>query len=245
MTALHSGSRTCAQCGGMNYGELATCVLCGAPMATAARAETLASFCGECGAKLEAGVTFCGECGAAVASSATPNAHAAPHRTTPPVAQAVSNSATPSVAERQSKWAPRPPPAVPSRPPSAQPTQPIRRFCPACGGTMKPGTRFCRSCGFDIQNRQQGARPAPPRPDPRDRQRTAPVAPPVSPKPPSRLLKGILRVVVPVASLVVTYYLTNKVLGPMLAQRFGDASRQLVPMLVSMVVGGVARQVMK
>jgi hypothetical protein len=34
-------------------------------------------------------------------------------------------------------------------------------------------------------------------------------------------------------------------LGPMLVQRFGDSSRQLVPMLVSMVVGGIARQILK
>lgn len=65
------------------------------------------------------------------------------------------------------------------------------------------------------------------------------------PKTGSGLGKKVLRVVVPIGSMVATYFLTNKVLGPMLAAQFGDASRQMVPMLVSMAVGGVARQITK
>ena len=59
------------------------------------------------------------------------------------------------------------------------------------------------------------------------------------PKTGSGLGKKVLRVVVPIGSMVATYFLTNKVLGPM------HASRQMVPMLVSMAVGGVARQITK
>lgn len=198
MTTPHSGSRTCAHCGGVNYGALLQCILCGAPLA-------------------------------------------------PPVSQ------RPSASEPQSRWAPRPAPspqpsATPPHPASVQPTQPISRFCPSCGQPMKSGVRFCRACGFDVQTRKKAAPPAPRRAESRERQSTAPVTASPSPapaKPPSRLFKGVLRVVIPIVSLVVTYYLTNKVLGPMLAQRFGDASRQLVPLMVSMAVGGMARQVMK
>ena len=49
----------------------------------------------------------------------------------------------------------------------------------------------------------------------------------------------------PVGSMVATYFLTNKVLGPTLIQQFGDAGRQMVPMLISMAVGGIARQITK
>jgi hypothetical protein len=60
----------------------------------------------------------------------------------------------------------------------------------------------------------------------------------------SRLLQGVLGVVVPVASVVLTYYLTSKLLGTVLVQEFGDVARQVVPLLISMAVGGIARQIM-
>lgn len=61
---------------------------------------------------------------------------------------------------------------------------------------------------------------------------------------PGPVKKG-LRVIVPIGSMVATYFLTYKVFGPTLIAQFGDAGRQMVPMIVSMAVGGVARQITK
>jgi len=51
--------------------------------------------------------------------------------------------------------------------------------------------------------------------------------------------------VVPIGSMVVTYYLTNNVMGSTFANQFAGLPPQFVPMLISMVVGGIARQLMK
>jgi len=54
-----------------------------------------------------------------------------------------------------------------------------------------------------------------------------------------------LGVVVPIGSLAVTFYTTRLIFGTVLAQQFGDLARQVVPMVVSMAAGGIARQIMK
>jgi hypothetical protein len=45
--------------------------------------------------------------------------------------------------------------------------------------------------------------------------------------------------------MVATYFLTYRFLGPMLIAQFGDAGRQMAPMIISMAVGGIARQITK
>ena len=265
MNAPPSGSRSCHECGGLNFGGLERCILCGAAMTPRANAATPAvAFCGECGAALEPGLKFCGECGTPVVSSGSP-VQAGPARKAPPpgaptprAAQATPNK---PLSPAEMRWAP----PAPGAPPNA--TAPAKKFCAKCGTLLKPGTRFCRKCGRDsqapsanaqaTQRTRQAAPPVtkPARPPASSAKaasapRAAPAprpapAPPTPAKPPSQLLKKTLRVIVPVGSMVATYFLTNKVFGPMLAQQFGDASRQMVPMLVSMAVGGVARQITK
>ena len=128
----------------------------------------------------------------------------------------------------------------------------VAKFCPRCGKPVTPGKQFCRSCGYDFATRNQSApshaappaypsRQAPtrsPAPAP------APVALPGGPSAGQRALKGTLKVVVPVGAMVVTYYLTNRFAGAALAQKM-NLPPQLVPMLISMAVGGLARQITK
>ena len=66
-----------------------------------------------------------------------------------------------------------------------------------------------------------------------------------APGPGSRLFKGALRVIVPIGSMVVTYYFTNKLAGSALANQFQGMPPQMIPMLISMAVGGIARQITK
>jgi len=64
------------------------------------------------------------------------------------------------------------------------------------------------------------------------------------PGPGAKFLKGTLRVIVPIGSMIVTYYLTNRFAGAALAQKL-SLPPQVVPMLISMGVGGIARQITK
>lgn len=249
MNAPVSGSRSCPKCGGVNYGTLSNCILCSAPMtADASDTRSPKRFCGDCGSQLEDGVTFCGECGASVASS--PISREMKSAGPPPPMPK-----SPPVVESASRWAPPNLKREPITPPPASPASTVtgtsKRFCKQCGAELKPGTRFCRKCGRDTrasgpvtsQRKDPVKKPVPPR------VQTAPAPKPAStPTPPTRssgVLKKTLRIVVPIGSMVATYFLTNKVFGPMIAQQFGDAGRQMVPMIVSMAVGGVARQITK
>ena len=54
----------------------------------------------------------------------------------------------------------------------------------------------------------------------------------------------MLRGAVPIASIVVTYFLSNRLLGPILTE-YGDLPRQLGPVVVSMLVGSATRQLTK
>lgn len=55
----------------------------------------------------------------------------------------------------------------------------------------------------------------------------------------------MLSVLLAVGSIVVTYFLSVRVLGPMLADRFGDATQTIVFIGVSIAVGSVARPIAK
>jgi len=68
---------------------------------------------------------------------------------------------------------------------------------------------------------------------------------PAGPNRAGRLLKAVLRLVVPIASIVAAYYLTRLVFGTMLVQKFGDVGRQVAPAAISLMVGGIARQIMR
>lgn len=53
----------------------------------------------------------------------------------------------------------------------------------------------------------------------------------------------MLKVIIPVAALIAAYYTNdfiNKTFGAQLVDMFGDVSRQVVPVLVFMVIGGIA-----
>jgi hypothetical protein len=113
---------------------------------------------------------------------------------------------------------------------------------------------------MNLVTRQRGAAPEPARPAKPDKPRQppapapapAPVRGPVAstvavaaPGRGSRMLKGVLRVVVPIGAMVVTYYVTNKVAGSALAAQFQGMPPQMIPMLISMAVGGITRQITK
>lgn len=268
-----SGARSCPSCGGTNYGTRPACILCDAPMRaeSGSGSKPKQAFCGECGMTLEAGATFCGECGSPVTAaplqaqqvpSREPSSPDRPLRKVLPAKPPRPSKPSDSSASR---WAP---PPVASAPGASSQPPPKKRFCRGCGTELKPEARFCRKCGTAVDRpaalprplapkpvpATRPAAPKPPAPQPAPAKRPAP--PPVRPIAPRPVAakqestgagwgKKTLRVIVPVTSMVVTYFLTNKVLGPMLAQQFGDASRQMVPMLVSMAVGGVARQLTK
>lgn len=226
MTAPGPGPRTCPQCGGSNYGDLPRCILCGARMNAP---EPAVAFCGECGAQLEPGLRFCGECGTPVAARKR------------------------ALSESESRWAPPAPDKLETRPPRPSTAEPPKlagapkKFCRGCGTQLQPAARFCRKCGRDVDAR--AVKPSRPKAPPAAKQRPAPALPAATPQKalpagPGLVKKG-LRIVVPVGSMAATYFLTNKIFGPMLIQQFGDAGRQMVPLLVSMAVGGVARQITK
>ena len=251
MSASPSDPRSCPQCGALNYGGLPRCTSCGADMTLRAPASAQpTAFCGECGAKLEPGLKFCGECGTPVVQSGEP-------QTAPPAPPRLEMNPASGGTESASRWAPPAAPASATTP--GVQSQEKKRFCRTCGAQLKAGARFCRKCGTSLDKAPAMPRPVASKPLPAAKpvataKRTA--NPPRTQPPPSPISerkestgpgigKKIVRVVVPVASMVVTYFLTNKVLGPMLAQQFGDASRQMVPMIVSMAVGVVARQITK
>jgi hypothetical protein len=120
---------------------------------------------------------------------------------------------------------------------------------------MTPGKTFCKKCGHNIQTgkrpaeppraRATPADPARPAPPPVAAPTQAPVSAPVAPGRGTKIFKGILRAVVPIGSMVVTYYLTNKLAGTALAEQFKGMPPQTVPMVISMAVGGIARQLTK
>jgi predicted phage tail protein len=93
---------------------------------------------------------------------------------------------------------------------------------------------------MNLVTRQRGAAPEPARPAKPDKPRQPP-----APGRGSRMLKGVLRVVVPIGAMVVTYYVTNKVAGSALAAQFQGMPPQMIPMLISMAVGGITRQITK
>ena len=87
--------------------------------------------------------------------------------------------------------------------------------------------------------------PASPRPTgPDGRDTGVPPRPPSGPGPGAKFLKGTLRVVVPIGAMIVTYYLTNRFAGAAIAQKV-NLPPQVVPMLISMGIGGIARQITK
>lgn len=232
------------------------------------------TFCGECGAALEPGVTFCGECGSPVAA-ATAQRTSPPASTGPqPGAQRPMTAREARAALNNPVDAPRarppeprtpqmPPAAVPSHtaaplptaqpaaqraptvPPPVVPTTPVARFCQGCGNTLTPGAQFCRKCGRNVTTGARVAGVTAPPPNPAAPPVHEAPAIPAGPSAGTKVLKGVLRVVVPIASIVVSYYLTNKFLGPMLVQQLGDSGRQIAPAIVSLAVGGVARQLTK
>lgn len=178
-------------------------------------------FCGECGAKLESGIAFCGECGAAA-----PIAAPAATRVAAPVAVPVA----------------APPPARPVAPPTA----PIARPCPNCAAPITPGKQFCRKCGMNLVTGDLPPLPTPKRPAPQPPPPPAPAAPAsAAPKQKSPVLRGILGVVVPVATALGTYFLSNKLLGPFFVQQFGPSGQQVGSILCSTLVGGITRQIMR
>jgi hypothetical protein len=180
-----------------------------------------------------------------------------PHREQPPSPAPRIDTPRVSAAQPQSRWAPPPvresaPDPVTTASPALQANDaPVaRKFCRQCGATLT-GSRFCRKCGNDTQSP-----PKPPRrhasPPPvaarevthaASMSQATPVA--VGARPPSRAFKRILGIVVPVVSVVATYFVSNLVLGQMLGDQFGDAARQIVPVLISMVAGSIARQIIK
>jgi hypothetical protein len=112
---------------------------------------------------------------------------------------------------------------------------------------------------MNLLTRQRGVAPEPPRAVKPDQPRQPPPPAPAPAPPPapvastvaaapgtgSKLFKGVLRVVVPIGSMVVTYYFTNKLAGSALAAQFQGLPPQMIPMLISMAVGGLARQITK
>jgi len=200
-----------------------------------------ATFCGECGSRLEPGMQFCGECGTPVSTQ--------PHAPPPPPPPTSSPPPPPAPAppaQPESEWAPN---AAP---------KPARRFCRQCGTQITAGKRFCRQCGADVGSGQPAATPrAAPAPPPVPR----PPPPPPPPPPPAtsppaisqatktpgagaKAARKVVGVLVPIASMVVTYYATTKLGTGSLAADL-NLPPQLVPMLISMAVGGIARAITK
>jgi hypothetical protein len=233
-------SRNCSQCGGQNFGSLATCILCGAPMESTSPGRNAATFCGECGAKLEPGIAFCGECGAPAPSAAAKPVASPTPVSTPPAPRAPN-------AARMMRPAARPTPSTAPTPPLPTPhaTEPIPRPCPNCTTPLTPGKNFCRKCGMNVVTGALPPIPTPKRAGP-DVPRTPPVAPVgAAPKAKSKVTRGILNVVVPLASVVATYFLSTRFLGPVLLEKLGPTGPQMGSVMVSMLVGGIARQIMK
>jgi predicted amidophosphoribosyltransferase len=209
---------------------------------------TISRNCPKCGKENYGGLPRCTFCGAEMAS---PQAHTARAafcgECGAPIEQALNfcgecgtpvatgKAAPPTRPPEESPWAPRtteraPGTETPVKPAAQPPAK--KKFCRACGSELKPDARFCKKCGKDVSAKPE-ARPS---------------APPPAQKAPSAgpgIAKKAIRIIVPVGSMVATYVLTYKVLGPMLIPQFGDAGRQMIPMLTSMAVGGIARQITK
>ena len=102
------------------------------------------------------------------------------------------------------------------------------QFCTGCGTQINPGAHFCRKCGRN--QRSDTASASVSRNGASKGQRT---------------LRSTLSVLLAVGSIVVTYFLSVRVLGPMLGDRFGDATQTIVFIGVSIAVGSVARPIAK
>ncbi len=101
-------------------------------------------------------------------------------------------------------------------------------FCTGCGMQLTAAAHFCRKCGRNQQS---------------DTASTA-----VSRNGTSkgqRALKGLQGVLLTVGSIVVTYFLAIRVLGPLLGDRFGDATQTIVFVGASIAVGSIARRIAK
>jgi len=187
------------------------------------------TYCGECGTQLANGAGFCGECGTPVKSAA-------------------------EITEAGSEWAP---PARSNTPRQARspvrtafvpaPVTTAARTCPNCNATIRPRQAFCRICGANLAGGAPAARPkVPPL-----RSLAAPAAhaarrAPAAAAAPSAVKrvasKGLLSVVVPAASFIVTYFITRSAVASMFGGEFGTLMTRLIPVVVSGAVGGLARK---
>jgi hypothetical protein len=114
--------------------------------------------------------------------------------------------------------------------------------CESCGQPAMPGQKFCRRCGARLPVIPGAAAP-PPRPEYGDRHPAAPAAAVATRPHQPGAFKRMLKVIIPVAALIAAYYTNdfiNKTFGAQLVDMFGDVSRQVVPVLVFMVIGGIA-----
>lgn len=123
--------------------------------------------------------------------------------------------------------------------------------CPQCGTPTQPGQRFCRGCGAALPGAVAGgsgvAIPARPVPPAQPYQPPVPQAARGAPAGTS-FTKRTLKVVVPVAALIATYYtqaFVMRTFGPALIAQFGDVVRQVVPAVVIMVIGGIAYKLVR
>ena len=130
------------------------------------------------------------------------------------------------------QWTPTPANREVIRPAPATVTaerySPATLFCTDCGTQINPGAQFCRKCGRKQQQEAASAVVS---------QRAASKG--------QRALKGTVSVFLTVGSIVATYFLANRVFGPMLGERFGDATQTIVVVGVSMAVGSIARRIAK
>jgi hypothetical protein len=70
---------------------------------------------------------------------------------------------------------------------------------------------------------------------------------PAKPKKPgvgARIMKALIQNAVMIASMVVTYYVTQTFLSSSLQAQFGDMGRQIGPAIISIAVGGTARAIL-
>lgn len=127
---------------------------------------------------------------------------------------------------------------------------PAAAVCAQCGTPAVPGQAFCRRCGTRLPGAAATAAPV----DARSQAAVAP-SPPSAPVPAaprkkagSGVVKGLLKVVVPIAALIVSYSINSYVTKnytPMLVSQFGDVSRQVVPMVIFAAIGGVAYKIVQ
>jgi hypothetical protein len=60
----------------------------------------------------------------------------------------------------------------------------------------------------------------------------------------SKIMRGLMQNLIMLASMVVTYLLTQKFLASSLQSQFGDMGKQIGPAVISLGVGGVARTIL-